>query len=258
MDTVFQEYSTYYDLLNTGKEYGREADYVIALARRHAPARPLATILNLGCGTGCHDLHLARQGFQVTGVDCAETMLAIAQAAAAKEAFPHRPDFLAGDITRLQLGRQFDLALALFHVMSYQTATEALRQAIHSAADHLVPGGLFIFDFWYGPAVLHEKPAVRIRRVENEELALMRIAEPVLRENTNTVEVHFDVQITKRATGERQNLRETHLMRYLFLPEVQDLLQQGGLTFLTAEETLTGQAPSLSTWNVTTVARKEA
>ena len=256
MNNIFQDYSNYYDLLNTGKDYGQEVDYILALARRYSGVNQLRQILNLGCGTGYHDLHLARQGFQVTGIDRSETMLAIAKRHAEHDIVHPAPTFLQGDITALTLPQKFDLGLALFHVMSYQTTNADLRAAFTSVAAHLEPGGLFIFDFWYGPAVLHEQPAVRIKRVEQDGLKLLRLTEPILHENANTVEVNFEVEIHHTENGARQTLHESHLMRYLFLPEVKDLLREAGLAFITAEEWLSGCPPSLSTWNVCCVSQK--
>ncbi|MBA3015892.1 MAG: class I SAM-dependent methyltransferase [Proteobacteria bacterium] len=256
MSTIFQQYSHYYDLLNTDKDYGRETDYVLALAQRFASSQPLMEVLNLGCGTGCHDLHLAGQGYQVTGVDRSETMLTIATRAVAESAIHPAPSFVLGNITSLRLDKKFDLVLSLFHVVSYHTTNEELQNAMHTAAAHLEPGGLFIFDFWYGPAVLHEKPTVRVKRVEDETFALRRITEPVLHDNTNTVEVNFEIDITTKTDGSRQTMRETHIMRYLFLPEITALLHHANLTLLNVEEWLTGHVPSLNSWNVCCIAKK--
>lgn len=256
MNSVFQDYSNYYDLLNSGKDYGRETDYVLSLARRYNTMGQLQHILNLGCGTGGHDLHLARQGLQVTGVDRSANMLAIAKRRAQLDATQPPPLFLPGDITTLDLPQTFDLGLALFHVMSYQTTNTDLQAAMKSVAAHLRPGGLFIFDFWYGPAVLHEKPLVRVKRVEDDHYRIQRLTEPVLRENANTVEVNFEVAITAKSDASLRTLHETHTMRYLFLPEVKALLAQTGFTLLCAEEWLSGHPPSINTWNVCCVARK--
>ncbi len=258
MNTVFQEYSNYYDLLNQGKDYARETAYVLALAQREAPTLPLGSVLNLGCGTGGHDVHLAAHGCRVTGVDRSQTMLAIARHTVAQAAVEPPPTFMQGDITTLRLGIRFDLVISLFHVMSYQTENQELLDAMGTAAAHLEPGGLFIFDFWYGPAVLHEKPLVRVKRVEDDHSRIQRLTEPVLHENTNTVEVNFEVAITDKSDGSLRTLHETHTMRYLFLPEIKALLGQTDFTLLAAEEWLSGHAPSLSTWNVCCIARKMA
>lgn len=254
MTALFQNYSNYYDLLNTGKDYGREIDYLLGLAQKYRPAAG-GDILNLGCGTGRHDLLLAEQGYRVTGVDRSPAMLAIAQAAASRQ--PElEATFVQGDITNFECDRRFDLVLSLFHVVCYQTSNEALLATFQTAARQLKAGGLFIFDFWYGPAVLHDKPAVRVKRVSGEGVEIRRITEPLLHPNTNTVDVNFEVEISRPATGERETLHETHVMRYLFLPEVFELLARAGFTCLTAEEWLTGKDPGLDTWNVCCVAKK--
>ena len=39
-----------------------------------------------------------------------------------------------------------------------------------TAAKHLKQNGVFIFDFWYGPGVLTDPPALRQKRLENNEM----------------------------------------------------------------------------------------
>ncbi|MBU0673506.1 MAG: class I SAM-dependent methyltransferase [Proteobacteria bacterium] len=255
MDTVFQKYATYYDLLNREKDYEGEIDYLLALHGRYSSTIP-NQILNLGCGTGLHDLNLARRGYQILGVDRSETMLAMAAAAAINAPDP-QPQFLQADITELNLTKSFDLVISLFHVISYQTATRDLLATFSTAASHLPPTGLFLFDFWFGPAVLHQKPEVRIKRAEDTSYRIRRITEPVLHVDRNTVDVNFEVEVFDKATTATETLRETHTMRYLFLPEIEDLLHRAGLSLLTAEEWLSGKQPDLNTWNVCCVAQKK-
>ena len=42
-------------------------------------------------------------------------------------------------------------AIALFHVISYQTGNDDLLAAFGAAADHLRPGGVFLFDVGTAP-----------------------------------------------------------------------------------------------------------
>ena len=55
--SVFKDYSNYYDLLYSDKDYEAEADYIDHLIQKNNPGAK--TILNLGCGTGKHDFLLA-------------------------------------------------------------------------------------------------------------------------------------------------------------------------------------------------------
>lgn len=256
MSAVFGDYSRYYSLLNRDKDYQGEVDYVLQLVERHATL-PGRALLDLGCGTGGHDFFLAAQGYAVTGVDRSAAMLAEANKQLASWHGPGvAPQFLAGDITTLQLAQQFPLVLSLFHVLSYQVSDTALTAAIATAAAHLEAGGLFIFDFWYGPAVLAERPEVRVREVEDEILHIRRRAEPVMHPERHSVDVNFTVKITRKHDGLQEELQETHEMRYLFLPEVESFLNKAGLRLLAAGEWRTDAPPSPATWGVCVVARK--
>lgn len=73
--SAFGAYSRYYNLFYQDKDYPGEAEYVNGLIRKHHPGA--TTILDLGCGTGRHDLLLAKMGYEVTGVDRSEEMLSV-------------------------------------------------------------------------------------------------------------------------------------------------------------------------------------
>ncbi|NTV13187.1 MAG: class I SAM-dependent methyltransferase [Desulfobulbaceae bacterium] len=258
MSTVFGDYSRYYSLLNRDKDYQGEVAYLLKLVAQHAN-QPARELLDLGCGTGGHAFFLAAQGFAVTGVDRSAAMLAEANQQLVGWSGPgEAPQFLQGDITTLHLGRKFPLVLSLFHVLSYQVSDAALAAALHTAAAHLAEGGLFIFDFWYGPAVEAERPELRIREVEDELLHIRRRAEPVMHQERHSVDVNFTVEITRKQDGLREVLQETHEMRYLFLPEVESFLHQAGLRLLAAGEWRTNAPPSPATWSVCVVAQREA
>lgn len=230
MRPVFDAYARYYDLLYRDKDYAAEAKYLASLVRQHVPHA--ARILELGCGTGAHAEHLARMGCSVHGVDLSEVMLA--GAAARRSGLPtdlaRRLSFDKGDVRTVRTGETYDAVISLFHVMSYQTTDADLAAAFETAATHLTPGGLFLFDFWYGPAVLAQKPEVRVKRLEDDVIRVTRIAKPAMRENENVVDVNYSVSIEVKASGQVQEVRETHAMRYLFLPEITRYLERGKWT----------------------------
>jgi SAM-dependent methyltransferase len=257
MSEVFGDYSRYYTLLNLGKDYGGEVEYLLRLIERHA-ILPERSLLDLGCGVGGHDFLLAARGYQVTGIDRSPTMLDEANRQLSSWKGPGRaPHFFAGDLTDLQLGKRFPVAISLFHVISYQTSDTALTAAFRTAAAHLEPGGLFIFDFWYGPAVLAEKPEVRVREAEDELIHIRRLAEPVQHPERRTVDVNFTIEITRKSDRLKTVLSETHEMRYLFLPELEGFLNGAGLRIVEAAEWLTDKPPSPTSWSACIVARRE-
>jgi len=256
---VFNLYARYYNLLYKEKDYAGEAEYVHKLIQKYQPGAK--SILDLGCGTGRHDILLAEKGYGVTGVDMSQEMLGIAKAQAKTknktEIERSNLTFLQGDVRNIRLNKTFDVVISLFHVMSYQTTNEDLNAAFETASVHLKEGGIFIFDFWYGPAVLTDKPAVREKKLENEELIVHRTAIPVMHPNENIVDVNYEVIIEEKKTGITKKLKEIHKMRYLFLPELDFMLKKLGLKTLDALEWMSSDRQlSLNSWYGISVVRK--
>ncbi|HXX81321.1 MAG TPA: class I SAM-dependent methyltransferase [Thermodesulfovibrionales bacterium] len=242
---VFGTYSKYYNLLYKDKDYAGEAQFVHELLQTHSPGTK--TILDLGCGTGRHDFLLAEKGYAITGVDRSEEMLMMANKRLCSTS---NLSFIQGDIRTLNIGEQFDAVISLFHVMSYQTSNEDLKAAFSTVKRHLTPGGIFIFDCWYGPGVLSDRPSVRIKRLEDEEIVVTRIAEPVMHPNENLVDVNYLVFVKNKGDGSVEEIRETHTMRYLFKPEIESLFEVISMKYVGCYEWLTNHEPGQNTWRV--------
>jgi len=256
--SVFEAYSQYYDLLYRDKDYAGEADYIRRLIQRERPGA--ASLLDLGCGTGRHDFLLSEYGYRVTGVDRSPEMLAVANAERERRlqvaSAPEPPEFMAGDVRSVRLERRFDVVVSLFHVMSYQTSNEDLLAAFRTLREHTAPGGLVLFDSWYGPTVLTDRPVVRIKRLRGDGFDVTRLAEPVFHPSENVVDVNYQILVRDAATERTQELRETHRMRYLFVPEVRQLLELVGLRLDRACEFVTDRELGFGTWNALFIATR--
>ena len=218
--SVFGKYAKYYDLLYQDKNYSKEADYIDRLIKTYHPESK--TILDLGCGTGRHDILLAEKGFFLTGVDSSKEMLSAAINEKESKGYDdNKIEFHLGDVRRIRLERSFDVVISLFDVMSYQTTNADLFNAFETASTHLEKDGLFIFDCWYGPGVLSDPPAVRVKKLENERIFLTRIAEPIMHPDKNLVDVRYHLFIRDKNSQQVEETRETHTMRYLFKPEIE-------------------------------------
>ncbi len=247
--SVFGDYSRYYNLLYKDKDYAGESKYVDSLIRKHLAGAK--SILDLGCGTGRHDILLVDSGYEVTGVDQSEEMLSIATTqCATNNISPSALNFHQGDIRAIRLENTFDVVVSLFHVMSYQISNEDLAAAFATARYHLKPGGIFIFDCWYGPAVLTDRPVVRIKRLEDNAISVTRLAEPVMHPNANMVDINYHVLVRDKTSGAVEELKETHRMRYLFRPELELLLHGAGMTITDSAEWMTDRQPGYDTWGV--------
>jgi SAM-dependent methyltransferase len=253
--SVFADYSRYYDLLYRDKNYVGESKYVAGLIRRHMPEAK--TVMEMGCGTGLHAATLARLGFDIVGVDMSEGMLESAETRRAEldEDLAARLRFVHGDARSVRLGQKFDAVVSLFHVMSYQTSNEDLAAAFDTAREHVRHGGIFLFDCWYGPAVLRQWPTVTEKHLKDDLIDVTRKAEPEVYANENVVDVNYTVHVTDKISGDTETLRETHRMRYLFTPEVEAALNRAGMELIDSKGWMTDEAPGFGTWGACFVAR---
>jgi SAM-dependent methyltransferase len=246
---VFSGYARYYDLIYLDKDYAAEAEYVAGLIRKFHPSA--RAILELGSGTGIHASLLAEKGFAVRGIERSREMLARSLSLAESMKTGHdQLTFSPGDIRDIRLNESFDVVIALFHVISYQTTNEDVTAAFETARNHLKPGGIFLFDVWYGPAVLTERPRVRIKRMVDDQSEITRLADPVLHPNENRVDVNYHVFVRDLATQAVAELKETHTMRYFFKPEIELWASLSGFTIQGAEEWYSSKPIGKATWGV--------
>ncbi len=253
---VFGNYARYYNLLYRDKDYAGEAQFIHQLLQTHAPNA--TSILDLGCGTGAHAILLAEQGYQVHGVDLSANMLQQAneQCTQLSADLQARLRFSQADIRQVRIDQCFDVVLSLFHVISYQVTNEDLLAAFKTVKQHLKPGGILIFDAWYGPAVLTHRPTVRVKRMEDEEIQVTRIAEPTLYPNENWVDVNYHIFIRDKKNDIVEELQETHRIRYLFKPEIEFFLRQVDMMPLSWQEWISDRSAGFDSWNVYWIVRK--
>ena len=248
--SVFGTYSNYYDLLYKDKDYAAEANHVDQVLQRCLPGAQ--SILELGCGTGAHAVHLIKKGYDIHGVDLSPAMLARAEKNRAQlDPARHRHlSFSIGDIRNVQLKSTFDAVIALFHVISYLPKNEDIQAVLSTVKSQLKKGGIFFFDCWYGPAVLTEKPEMRMKHFENDRYKIIRKAEPKMLANANIVEVKYKLIAEEKTNGRVEKIEETHRMRYFFKPEIEMFLSLAGFQLVEFFEWMTCLEPELSTWNV--------
>jgi len=256
-DNVFgRVYADQYDLLYTDKDYEAECDLIEDVFRKYGNGE-IRTILDLGCGTGNHAIPMVRRGYQVTGVDISEDMLACARAKA-QTAGTERQNFLHGDIRNIDLHHQFDCVLMMFAVLGYQTTNEDVLSALNTVSRHLKPGGLFICDVWYGPTVLMQRPTERVKIIPTPKGKIIRNASGHLDTFRHLCEVRYHILRIEdqRVISESD---EKHTMRYFFPREMAILMHHADLKMadICAFGNLELQ-PSEDTWNVLVIANKES
>ena len=249
---VFSEYSDFYDLYYADKDYAAEVDFVLELAARFGNT-PM-TLLDMGCGTGRHLEEFVKRGLKCDGFDLSAEMLSHAR----KRLAGTGVNLSEGNLTDFENGKQYDIVVSMFAVMGYLTSNNKLLAGLETARKHLKEDGVFIFDGWFGPAVLAQGPEKRRHEYREGENLVLREVTPRLDSVQQTVTVHYEVSVQRDGRIMKQT-QEDHIMRFMFVQEIALAMKMAELNlvffcpFLEANGYL-----STGSWNVTFVARLEA
>ena len=253
MTTVFgKEYAGNYDLFYQDKDYDAECDLIERIISEYASG-PVHSILDLGCGTGNHALRLSERGYTVHGVDRSGEMLEIARRKAHGKGLSCT--FSQSDLREFQTNETFDVVIMMFAVLGYNLENDDVIAALHTVRAHLNPGGLFICDVWYGPAVLDQKPGDRVRVIEEGRRKIIRASSGELDRYHHRVKVRFHVWeiIGDRVVSETE---EEHAMRFFFAQELKLLFDYVGLTLSLIYPFPNLDKKSKEEWNIGIIAKK--
>jgi len=103
-------------------------------------------ILDMACGAGRHSILLAKQGFDVTGIDLSENLLSEAIKIASEEKLNIK--FIKSDIREFNTKDRFNLILNLFTSFGYFNKDEDNFYVLQKAFQFLEQSGVFILDFF--------------------------------------------------------------------------------------------------------------
>ena len=112
--------------------------------KRWLPKNKEARILELCCGTGRLTIPIAKDNYDITGVDFTTTMLEQAKINATKAGLDIT--FIEADIRTLNLEEKFDLIFIPFNSIHHLYKNEDLFNALSSVKNHLKAEGLFLLD----------------------------------------------------------------------------------------------------------------
>lgn len=247
---VFQDYAYYYNAFYQDKDYVEESCQVDTLLKKYG--NNITKIINYGCGTGRHDIELTKLGYDCMGIDMSPLMIDIARENSRGIV---DIDFTVADIRSYEPKIKYDAVISLFHVMSYQNSNDDILSAFRGARKALDRNGLFLFDLWYGPGVLSDPPVVRVKEVEDDQYRLIRLARPIMHDETDIVDVCYEVLVIDKTSGVTSAINETHHMRYFFRPELEFYLNESGFKLIDNLDCSTLGATDYGSWTSYFVAR---
>jgi len=189
-------------------------------------------ILELACGTGRALLPLARQGYQVTGVDISPEMLAIARRKVEAEGLADRVTLVEQDMRQLALDGRFNLAFVAVNSFMHLLTVDDQMEALSRIREHLNPGGRLLLDL-FNPdlgRLLDFRGQVSLDKVLTDPetghtVMKMRSDRADLSQQTISVSFIFD-EVDGQGVVRRTLVPFS--VRYLFRAELEHLLQRSG------------------------------
>lgn len=139
---VYVQLASLYDRLMSHAPYEKWHSFTKRILKESA--KPIEKIIDLGCGTGEITLRLAKEGYEMYGIDFSSQMLTQASHKAFEQGV--NVHWLKQDIRNLSGLKNFDLAFSYCDVINYITSKEDLKKTFLNINNLLRPEGLFIFD----------------------------------------------------------------------------------------------------------------
>ena len=133
-----------YDALNSHFDYAAYADYLTKQIKSNE-ATPTSLVLDLACGTGKMTFELRKRGFDMTGVDLSEDMLAVAR----DICFDKKIDdvlWLCQPMQEFELYGTVDACVCCLDSLNYLTKPSELSKCFELVHNYLIPNGIFVFD----------------------------------------------------------------------------------------------------------------
>ncbi len=144
MSELTNEYDViapFYDIEHA--HFTEDLDLYRDYAEVHGPYGP---ILELACGSGRLLLPLAREGYELTGVDSSARMLALARQQSEQAGVNSHVTLVQQDIRTLHLEQRFRLAFVALGSFAHIATRKEQQQTLAALRAHLATGGLFILD----------------------------------------------------------------------------------------------------------------
>jgi SAM-dependent methyltransferase len=226
---TYGRFARYYDIIYHGLvNYEGDVDFLEAVFRRYR-LKP-RTILDLGSGTGNHDIPLARRGYRVTGLDQSSAMVSVARKKTAQSRV--RVRFIRADMRSFRLVDQFDAILCMFGAFGYIMPRRDVVRVLRSVRAHLGHRGLFIFEFWQGSAA-RPAPFQSWVHIRKSDLQIVRLDESRYDPRTGRLPVEFRFFVF-RGRHIVDRFDELHTIQTYSVPGMRALLRRGGFDLLGA------------------------
>ncbi|MGG1516236.1 class I SAM-dependent methyltransferase [Paenibacillus oryzisoli] len=251
----YEQFAYTYDRLMESMPYEDWQRFLLESFERFG-VKP-STIVDLGCGTGTLSIPLARLGYQVTGIDLSEDMLAVAEHKASEILSGARAGsvrWLQQDVCEWELEEPVDAAYSFCDTLNYVLEKEEIAEAFRQTYAGLKPGGLFVFDV-HTPEQLFAYAEAQPFYLNEDDVAYIWTSEL----DEERVQITHDLTIFVKAEGKSGMFRridETHEQRAYPLAWLEQTLRKAGFSEVHMAADFTWETPTLQTERAFFIAKK--
>lgn len=248
---AYTNFAKVYDMFMDNVPYEEWADYLGKLLEGYGI--PGGLVLDLGCGTGSMTEALAARGYDMIGVDSSSEMLDVAMEK--RERSGHDILYLQQDMCGFELYGTVGAVVSVCDCVNYITQEGELAEMFRLVNNYLDPGGIFVFDFnteYKYRAVLGDQVIAEDR--EDSSFIWDNYYDEEERINAYELTLFIRDEVQKDMY---RKYKETHFQRAYTLSEMQELLEQSGLTFVMAYDAYGKRPPHEKSERICVIAREK-
>ena len=248
---AYTSFAEVYDMFMDNIPYEDWCGYLTSLLKEYGIDDGL--VLDLGCGTGTLTELLAKEGYDMIGVDVSEDMLQEAIEKRAESGLPIL--YLLQDMREFELYGTVRAVVSICDSLNYILDYDDLAHVFSLVNNYLDPKGVFVFDFntrYKYEEILGDRTIAENR----EECSFIWDNYYYEDEKINEYDLSLFIE-TDKDSGLYRKYEETHYQRAYTLEEMKELIRKSGLEFVTAYDAFSKNAPMDTSERIYVIAREQ-
>lgn len=224
---AYTDFALVYDTLMDNTPYERWCEIITGILRRYGIEKEL--VLDLGCGTGTLTELLAKEGYDMIGVDFSEEMLN--RAMEKREESGLQILYLLQDMREFELYGTVKAVVSVCDSLNYLLEEDDIIETFRLVNNYLDPQGLFIFDF---NTVHKYRDVIGDTTIAENRDDCSFIWENYYHEEERINE--YDVTFFIKEGELFRRFEETHYQRGYTAEEMRVYLEKAGLEFVSMQD----------------------
>lgn len=232
----------------------KKAEFINNLIIKYLPKKTLS-VVDIGCGTGDILNALKATNRTLMGIDKSATMIKFA-----KEKFSGI-GFQLGDMTHLDLKRDFDLALCMSSAFMYNLSNDQIHNSLKNFKNIVKQNGILVLDLVNFTAMLGNRS---FKEVIMESYDLEKFKAEMTIKNTLLLEQQaiksewkWDIKDLNNSRHTSHVIKENTTFRMFFPKEIEWMLHEHGFKVVELFSNFKTEANNLEGHRMIVVARKQ-